>query len=172
MLVGLRRLYYEVFGGWPECESSSFMTAGKHSPSSAREIVENVVGRRIEERVGRIPSEPHGAGFVWVAGQRPNVGYRLIAAREDDVVTPLQACDVPGQVGLRFPNIQHNCRHDLILDQIHSLYEPGGTASHRCPRMQLERWAGSALDSFVRNIQMTRLEHGCRPTRWAHTLAH
>ena len=64
------------------------MTAGKHSPSSAREIVENVVGRRIEERVGRIPSEPHGAGFVWVAGQRPNVGYRLIAAREDDVITP------------------------------------------------------------------------------------
>ncbi len=114
------------------------MTAGTDSPSATLEIVENVVGRRIEERFGQIPTEPHGAGFVWVAGQRPNVGYRLVAAREDDVVTPLQACDEPGQAGIRCPNIQHNCRHDRILDQIQSPYKPGVTASQRRLRMQLE----------------------------------
>ena len=79
--------------------ADNFRTAGPSSLGTALKIVENIVWKRVEERLGQVGQtlpKADRSGFVLVVGDRPNLGYRAVPAAEYDPVTILQAGNMLG----------------------------------------------------------------------------
>ena len=97
----------------------NLIIAGEDSPGDALEIVENILRKRVEERLGQVGQtlpKADRSGFVLVTGDWPNLGYRPVPPAQDDPVTILQASDVPREVSLSFLHVQYSRSHDHMLN--------------------------------------------------------
>jgi hypothetical protein len=85
--------------------------------SAVSKTVDQVLGKRLEERLGNAELSPGDTETPWLytsRPDRPNFGYRNIAPAEEDDLSRLEAREIARKVSLGLVDIK--LQHDSILD--------------------------------------------------------